>query len=155
MGGGWSRHPAAPNDHPGLSPVKPGLVVGVGAICDLEPQRLDDPRSQGFVISEFVTLEDGRRVILHKARGFTIGIPPREPDIGDIRDHQTPATIAKNVLIAVLPDDDDPEDDHPWPWLAELARARGLEVSAEDLRCLTYEVILTDDVTRWMAPPAS
>jgi hypothetical protein len=32
-----------------------------------------------------------------------------------------------------------------------LARARGLEVTAEDLQGLPYEVILTDRVTRWLA----
>jgi hypothetical protein len=129
--------------------------VGIGAICDLEPQRLDDARSQSFAVSEFVMLEDGRRVILHEDRGFTIGIPPRESGSADIRDHETSDSITHDVLIAVLPDDDDPGEDHPWPWLADLARARGLDVTAEDLRGLTYEVILTDDVTRWLASPES
>lgn len=152
MVGGWSPHPDAIDDHSTLPPVEPGPVVGIGAICDLGPQRLD-VRSQGFAVSEFVTLEDGRRVLLHQDRGFTIGIPHRESGSDDVRDHETPDSITQSVLIAVLPDDDDPEEDHPWPWLAELARARGLDVSAEDLRDLTYEVVLTDDVTRWLAPP--
>jgi hypothetical protein len=50
----------------------------------------------------------------------------------------------------VLPDDDDCEDAHPWEWLAELARARGLDVTSEDLRLLPYEVVLDDSVTRWL-----
>jgi hypothetical protein len=36
--------------------------------------------------------------------------------------------------------------------LADLARARGLNVSANDLRSLPYEVIFTDEVRRWLAP---
>jgi hypothetical protein len=54
------------------------------------------------------------------------------------------------VLNTVLPDEDEPAEDHPWAWLAGLARARGLNVSAEDLRGLRYEVIFTDTVRRWL-----
>jgi hypothetical protein len=58
------------------------------------------------------------------------------------------------VLNVVLPDDDEEAavEAHPWEWLAGLARARGLKVTAEDLRELTYEVVFTDNVTRWLAP---
>jgi hypothetical protein len=56
------------------------------------------------------------------------------------------------VLNVVLPDDDESEDDHPWSWLAELAQARGLDLTAEDLQALPYEVILTDRVIRWLSP---
>jgi hypothetical protein len=55
-------------------------------------------------------------------------------------------------LAVVLPDDDVPAEDHPWTWLADLARARGLNVSADDLRSLAYEVIFSDKVRRWLAP---
>lgn len=151
MEGGWRPHPDAVEDQPALLPVEPGSVAGVGAICDLGPQRPGDARSQSFAVGEFVALDDGRRVLLHKDRGFTIGIPPREPGADHLRDHETPDSITQNVLIAVLPDDDDSGEDHPWPWLAELAQARGLNVTAEDLRGLRYEVILTDNVTRWLA----
>jgi hypothetical protein len=51
-------------------------------------------------------------------------------------------------LNVVLPDDDDSEEDHPWEWLAELARERGLSVAAEHLRNLPYRVELTDRVLR-------
>ncbi|MFL6139650.1 MAG: hypothetical protein ACJ74O_17880 [Frankiaceae bacterium] len=102
-------------------------------------------------MSEFVALADGQRVILHEERGFTIGLRSTSgTDPGDIRDHETPDSIIRNVLNVVLPDDDEPAEDHPWSWLAELARARGLDVTAEDLRGLPYGVILTDRVTRWL-----
>jgi hypothetical protein len=58
------------------------------------------------------------------------------------------------VLNVVLSDDDETAavEDHPWSWLAELARARGLNVTADDLRGLPYEVLLTDKLERWLEP---
>ena len=151
--GGWHASPDAIDGHANLPPVKPGRVVGLGAICDLRPQRLDAARSQSFSVSEFVTLEDGRRVILHEDRGFTIGWRSSgESGSGDIRRHETLESMTRDVLNVVLPDDDECADDHPWSWLADLARARGLNVTAEDLRGLPYEVIFTDEVRRWLAP---
>jgi hypothetical protein len=125
--------------------------VGLGAICDLRPQR--GARSQSFSVGEFVTLEDGRRVTLHEDRGFTIGWRSSgESGSGDIWGHETLESMTRNVLNVVLPDDDECADDHPWSWLADLARARGLNVTTEDLRGLPYEVIFTDKVHRWLAP---
>jgi hypothetical protein len=150
--GGWHAHPDA-DDRVNLPPVKPGRVVGLGAICDLRPQRSGEARSQSFSVSEFATLEDGRRVILHEDRGFTIGWRSSgESGSGDIRSHETLESMTRDVLNVVLPDDDECAEDHPWSWLADLARARGLSVTAEDLRGLPYEVIFTDEVRRWLAP---
>jgi hypothetical protein len=151
--GGWHAHPDAIDEHAKLLPVEPGRVVGLGASCDLGPQRSDDPRSRSFSVSEFVTLEDGRRVLLHEDRGFTIGLRSSGgPGSGDIREHQTLESMTRNVLNVVLPDDDECAEDHPWSWLADLARARGLDVTADDLRGLPYEVVFTDAVRRWLAP---
>lgn len=153
MEGGWRAHPDAIDVREGsLPPVKPGRVVGVGAICDLRPQRYG-PRSRSFSVSEFVALEDGRRVILHEDRGFTIGWRSDQTDPGDLAGQRwTLESLTRDVLNVVLPDDDECAEEHPWSWLAELARARGLNVTAEDLRCLPYEVIVTDSVRRWIAP---
>lgn len=143
--GGWRSHPDA---------VEPGRVVGLGAICDLGPQHPGGTGSQSFSVSEFATLENGRRVLLHEDRGFTIGWRSTgEPHSGGAPVNETRDTITQTVLTVVLPDDDECTEEHPWPWLAELARARGLDVTAEDLRGLPYEVVLTDAVTRWLAPP--
>jgi hypothetical protein len=154
---GWRAYPGAVNPQRNLSRVEPGRVVGIGATCDLVPQLVPDARAQSFSVSEFVTLEDGRRVILHNARGFTIGVGRASARLDDIRARQTRETITRNVLLVVLPDDDETaeEEGHPWSWLAELARARGLNVTAEDLRGLPYEVVLTDEVTRWLEQPGS
>jgi len=151
--GNWRPYPGAM--HPRQLPhVKPGRVVGIGAICDLTTPLVPDRRSQSLSVSEFVTLEDGRRVILHEDRGFTIGWGSSSERYEDLRAYETRDSVTRTVLAVVLPDDDESAEaeDHPWSWLAELARARGLNVAAEDLRELTYEVILTDEVTQWLAP---
>jgi hypothetical protein len=49
-----------------------------------------------------VTLEDGRRVILHEARGFTIGWSS-----GDSWGNETLENMTRSVLTVVLPDDDE------------------------------------------------
>jgi hypothetical protein len=148
---GWRAHPDA-KVRANLPPVEPGRVVGLGAICDLDPRTPDKARSQSFSVSEFVILEDGRRVILHEDRGFTIGLGSSRQTAADLRRGETMESLTRDVLSVVLPDDDEPAEDHPWSWLADLARARGLNVSADDLRSLPYEVTFTDKVRRWLAP---
>jgi len=150
--GDWQAHPDGFTPREILPPVEPGRVVGLGAICDLRPRRFDEGYLQRFSVSEFVTLEDGRCVILHEGRGFTTAVRSTgEPGFLDVRLHETRDSIVDGVLNVVLPDDDECAEAHPWSWLADLARARGLDVTAEDLRGLTYEVILTEKVTQWLA----
>jgi hypothetical protein len=137
---GWSRHPGAA-DQRTLAPVADGVVVGVGAICDLRPSSPEQPNASSFSVSEFVRLEDGRCVLLHEERGLTISGP-----VGA-------AALTQSVLTVVLPDDDDGarREAHPWGWLAGLAHARGLSVTADHLRLLEYEVVFSESVTRWLA----
>jgi hypothetical protein len=47
-------------------------VVGVGAWCEFGASGPAGDRTQGFAISEFVMLENGRRVILHQERGVAV-----------------------------------------------------------------------------------
>jgi len=149
--GDWHPYPGAAGDGSPLAPVEPGRVIGLGAICDLGSQRSDGVGDQSFSVSEFVTLEDGRRVILHDDRGFTLGLRSSgDSRPGDIREHETLESLSREVLNVVLPDDDESAEDHPWSWLAGLARARGLDVTAQDLRGLRYEVIVTENVRRWL-----
>lgn len=124
----------------------PRRVIGLGAVCDVR-RPTDDLRRQSFSVSEFALLADGRRVILHNDRGYTLGAPG-----GGVGDYETVQSVTRDVLNVVIPDDDavDAGEEHPWSWLAELARSRGLDVTAEDLRVLPYEVILTDEVLRWL-----
>ncbi len=128
-------------------------MIGVGAICDLRSQHPDQRFSQSFTVAEFVTLDDGRRVILHEDRGFTIGWGSAAArGSADVSAGETEESLTRSVLNAVLPDDDDVDDEHPWSWLAALAHARGLDVTAESMRTLPYQVILSDEVEQWLAP---
>lgn len=151
-GSGWQAYPGAVDDQVDLPPVRAGRVVGVGAICDLRPQQAETADTQSFSVGEFVMLDDGRRVLLHQDRGFTLG----RRSAGDARRGADPVdeareNVTRSVLTVVLPDDDETVEEHPWSWLADLARSRGLDVAPDDLRALPYEVVLTDDVTRWLA----
>jgi hypothetical protein len=151
--GGWQSYPGAPSGEAAfrLPPVEPGRIVGLGAICDLRPHDAD-PRDQDFRVSEFVALEDGRRVLLHEDRGFTIGVRSTgEPKPPDVRWQLTLERLTGDVLLVVLPDDDDDPEPHPWSWLSDLARSRGLDVTADDLRALPYDVVFTDELRRWLA----
>jgi hypothetical protein len=158
-GGDWARYPvAAQDEHPGRTAVgddglplrdePPTPVVRLGALCGLRRSGADDATTQSFWVSEVATLADGRRVVLHDERGFTVGARGARPDL---RRGLTRESLVRDVLTVVLPDDDvDEGDDHPWGWLAERCRARGLAVSADDLRALPYDVVLTDDLLRWL-----
>ena len=162
-GEGWRFVPApaaiktrgnAIDDPTNFPPVEPSRVVGLGAICDFRvwPQRFEEAGDQSFSASECVTLEDGRRVTLHENRGFTIGWRSTAV-VGPLRgQRETLEQMTRGVLNAVHPDDDECGEDHPWRWLADLARARGLHVTEQDLRGLPYEVVFTDRVRRWLAP---
>ena len=150
---GWSYFPKDGGvDHSALAEVgddgerldgsSVAAVVGLGALCGLSPRRADqDERTRSFWVAEFVLLADGRRIILHDERGFTIGARGAGSGLS-----MSPADITHNVLNVVLPDDDESGEAHPWPWLAALARARGLDVSAEQLSSLPYTVVLTAEL---------
>ncbi len=144
---GWSAHPEGAG-HPVEHLAEPtGRVVGIGAICDFRTGAPEPGPSQSFSVSEFVVLEDGRRVVIDH-RGFTLG-----SNVGTVRAGLTPQAMSQQVLNVVLPDDDESEEEHPWSWLAELARTHGIDVTADELKELQYEVVLTDGVTQWLVTP--
>lgn len=135
---------ASDEEQPGFD--GPARVVGLGAVCDLDRES-DDGRSTHFAVSEFALLEGGRHVILRGDLGFTIGWGSGVSGMPAVWKTVTVESITRDVLNVVLPDDDDGED-HPWDWLAELARDRGLSVTADELRILPYGVELTNRVLR-------
>ena len=75
------------------------------------------------------------RVVLENAAPYRSGL--------------TPDSIRQDMLNAVLPDDESREA-HPWSWLAERARVQGIEVTADELKALEYEVILTKRLFEWL-----
>jgi hypothetical protein len=117
-------------------------VVGVGAVCELVQDAPNPGNQKSFTVSEFVLREDGNRVILHRDRGFSISnaLPT------DVWEWGTVESMTRNVLNTVLPDDDDSGEEHPWEWLAELAQSQGISVTADDLRDLPYEVVLSEEL---------
>jgi hypothetical protein len=112
---------------------------GVGsraASCD------EDRRENSFRVREFALLDEGKRVVLHDARGYGGKISW----VDDIWAHETVETITRSALTTMLPDDDDTDEERPWEWWAELARARGIDVTADDLREVPYELVLIESV---------
>lgn len=88
-------------------------------------------------MSEWIELADGRRITLHDERGFTTSA------FGPEWQHETPARLVASVLTTVLPDDAEASgEDHPWDWLAELARQKGIGVTTAELRLVPYVVEL-------------
>lgn len=125
-------------------------VVGLGARCELVPPERDaaSPGSASFDVSEFVVLSDGRRVTLHRGRGFSLSLGPGT----DPWAHLTAESLESDVLTTVLPDDDGTGEEHPYGWLRDLLRERsGLDVPLEVLRAVPYVVELSDLVRRRLA----
>jgi hypothetical protein len=136
-----------------LERVRDGRVVGIGAICDLNTPPPDSPGSGSYSVSEFVRLEDRRCILLHKELGFSHS-PPKGPGAPSGQGfHYSADLIKRNVLNTVLPDDDEEaaREAHPWEWLAALARARGVTVTADELRQLDYEVVFSEALEKYLA----
>jgi hypothetical protein len=146
----WSNPDANPSDEEALGVGEPVRVVGLGAICDLH-KTSENGRSVSFGVSEFALLDDGRRLRLHNDRGFTIGWGSSVSSTSEVWKSEVKDSIIQDVLNVVLPDDDESGEDHPWEWLAGLAQARGINVTADDLRGLPYQVILTNRVNQLLS----
>lgn len=125
-------------------------VIGLGARCELVPPEQDtaSPGSASFDVSEFAVLSDGRRVTLHRERGFSLSLgPPIDPWA-----HLTAQSLESDVLTTVLPDEDGTGEQHPYAWLRDLLRERsGIDVPLEVLRAVPYVVELSDEVRRRLA----
>jgi hypothetical protein len=101
-------------------------------------------------VHEFAELADGRRVTLHTDRGFGVS-GPQLPTAADPLAGMTAEDIEQAARTTVLPDEDDPADDHPYEWLSELLRQRGLVVTTESLRAAPYTVEFSERLRRLLA----
>lgn len=137
----------------------PADLVGLGATCDVSDIATDG-QSMRFAVSEFVELIDGKRVALRPDLGFAVGWGNSSST--DIVQALTQESVVSKVLTVVSPDEDDEEGDdedragddkHPWDWLAHLARDLGIDVTADDLRRLPYQVVLTERLTNLLEAP--
>ncbi|MDI3340103.1 MAG: hypothetical protein QJR03_06180 [Sphaerobacter sp.] len=137
----------------------------MGAICDFATGAPDPGPSQSFSIREFLELEDGRLVVTREL-GFSLSSVRELVELEDgrrvvlenaapARAGLTPDSIRQDVLNVVLPDDDEEalREPHPWEWLAELARQQGIAVTADELKALPYEVVLTKRLREWLETP--
>lgn len=145
--------------HPGQS-VR---VVGIGAICDFASEASESGSSQSFSVRQFVELENGRHVVIGD-RGFTQssvrqlqvledGRQVALENVAPARSGMTRDRMRRHVLNVVLPDDDEGEEAHPWSWLAEQARRHGIAVTADELKALPYQVVLTQRLAGWLQTP--
>lgn len=113
------------------------------AVCDLRSQDTD---RASFDVTELLVLADGQRVVLHEGeRGWTSHVVGQLP-----RPVWTREGVVRSALTVVLPDGDDDPEPHPWAWLAELATAAGVPVTADDLRGLPYGVELSERLAAWL-----
>lgn len=135
----------------------PSRVVGIGHACDFSPEAPESgpPRSatvkesQGFEVKEFVELADGRRVIVARSWFKLNLVTELLPDVHTVMPTDN---IRQNVLLNLLLDDDleARNDDRPWQSFAERVREQGIAVTAQELKVLPYEVVLTGEVVRWL-----
>ncbi len=109
-------------------------------------------RGASFRVHEFADLADGRRLTLHQERGFSMvaHVTGQSAPV-DPWHSLTLEVLERDVRTTVLPDGDDPQDDHPWEWLAGLLRAHGVEASPEELRLLPYDVVFSQRLQARMA----
>ncbi len=113
-------------------------VRGLGAWCELVAEA--GPRLS-FVVHETAELADGRVLTLHQGRGFSSSVHVvggAQP----VADWPFPSTesIRASVLTTVLPDDDEAQVEHPWPWLVRLLADQGVLVTVEELQAVPYNV---------------
>ncbi len=158
--GGWSAAPV-PETGPGRPPPGPdavaddGAVVAVGAVCEVDVPWDASTRQVSLALSEYLAMESGTRVVLHSERGVTIAVR------GDGSPEFTGFTadeLRDSVLGALLPDegdDEEPGQPHPWRWLAELAVARNVRVTPEELASLPYELDFRPAVRALLRPDES
>jgi hypothetical protein len=97
-----------------------------------------------FRVQEFAELADGRRLPLGDERGFSGNayVTGRSEPV-DPWPFTTLAGLEADVRCTVLPDDDEPEDEHPWAWLAERLHGHGVDAAVEQLKRLPYDVVFS------------
>ena len=99
-----------------------------------------------FHVQEYLKIENVDTVIvLSDDRGFTlspvISTNPDEEPIQTI----TVNEIERNVRNCVLPDEPAFEE-HPYEELAHIAQQQGFDITADMLRAVPYQIILSEEV---------
>ena len=118
-------------------------AVGTVAVCDVdETPTANTLPSITMSIVQHVRLSDGSLVRLDMDRGVTSarhGAPA-----GEAVSWKRPLdAVLEEVLALVRADDPADPTAHPWEELAAAARLRGVDVDAEALSALPYQVVLS------------
>ena len=149
--GGWRYVPLGPETEADRAKRRPFDLtelrpVATVAVCEVGTPSPDNTApTVAMTITQYVRLSDDSLVKLDMDRGFSAsrhGAPPGELISWKRRLDE----VIAEVLILVGPDDEDDPSDHPWEELAAAARTRGVEVDADTLSRLPYQVLLSAEV---------
>jgi hypothetical protein len=117
-------------------------------VADL--QRAENARDISVSARLDAVLADGCRIVLLDGRGWTESLRGAGADNMDVWATSSEAEIAETARVVVGPDEayggrsQSEMDAGHWSTLAETLAAHGVEASAEDLRRLPHDVVLTE-----------
>lgn len=123
-------------------------VVRLETVADL--RRADDARDMSVSARLEAVLADGRRIVLLDDRGWTESLRGVGADDMDVWATTSEGQIAETARAVVGPDEayggrsQSEMDAGHWATLAETLRAHGVGGSADDLRRLPHDVILSE-----------
>ena len=109
-----------------------------------------DPGDLAVSVRHEAVIDDGRRIVLLDGRGFTESLRGPGSDRVDVWTSTSEDDLARTARVVVGPDEPygdltqaDMEAGH-WAALADVLRAQGVQVDADELRGLPHDVELTD-----------
>jgi len=109
-----------------------------------------DPGDLAVSVRHEAVIADGRRIVLLDGRGFTESLRGPGADRLDVWTSTSEDDLARTARVVVGPDEPygdltraDMEAGH-WETLADVLRAQGVQVDADELRRLPHDVELTD-----------
>jgi len=109
-----------------------------------------DPGDLAVSARHEAVIDDGRRIVLLDGRGFTESLRGPGADQVDVWTSTSEDDLARTARVVVGPDEPygdltqaDMEAGH-WEMLADVLRAQGVQVDADELRRLPHDVELTD-----------
>jgi hypothetical protein len=109
-----------------------------------------DPGDLAVSVRHEAVVDDGRRIVLLDGRGFTESLRGPGADRLDVWTSTSEDDLARTARVVVGPDEPygdltqaDMEAGH-WATLADVLRAQGVQVDADELRRLPHDVELTD-----------
>jgi hypothetical protein len=117
-------------------------------VADL--QRAENARDISVSARLDAVLADGCRIVLLDGRGWTESLRGAGADNMDVWATSSEAEIAETARVVVGPDEayggrsQSEMDAGHWSTLAETLAAHGVEATAEDLRRLPHDVVLSE-----------